>query len=87
MLLGQDVQLVEQALDVLASSCQGIEDVPEFGLLKELLVSLALFDKLGEQEGVVGVIVLDGKRSTVRVPVLPQRPASCLKLVLSGRRR
>lgn len=41
-------KFVAVALDVLASSCQGVEDVPEFGLLEELLVGLTLLDKLGE---------------------------------------
>ena len=53
---------------------QVIEEEPEFGLFEFGFLSVAVIDLLAEEIGVVFEVELCYKRSTVRVPLEPQRP-------------
>jgi hypothetical protein len=78
-ILGLDVaQLLSAASQVVLGSRQREQHVPQLTLLEQPAVGLALLDEFCESVGVVGVGVLGGESGTVRVPVFPHRPWSCL---------
>lgn len=64
-------------LEVVLGSNEGVEQVPEFGLLEVGLLDCSFLDFVGEDYWIVRVEVLSGERNTMAVPVLLQSSLPC----------